>query len=114
MFCGGFFPSNNNTSAQRINNEETIVAMASIYNEAPSLFKTFPFPLPLPFFESALISERKAMLFSDFAPPPPVVLDFKSLNDRASSQILFLVNIISRSSSISRRDRASASTLRSP
>jgi hypothetical protein len=42
--------------------------IASIYNEAPSLFTTLPFPLPLPFFASALILERKAMLFSDFAP----------------------------------------------
>jgi hypothetical protein len=46
--------------------------------EAPSLFKTFPFALPLPFFASALISERKAMLFSDFA-PLPVVLDLNLL-----------------------------------
>jgi hypothetical protein len=51
---------------------------ASIYNEAPSLFTTVPFPLPLPFFASALISERKAMLFSDFA-PLPVVSDLNLL-----------------------------------
>jgi hypothetical protein len=57
-------------AVQHINNKETSIVIASTHDEAPSLFKTFPFRLPLPFFASALISKRKAMLFSDFAPLP--------------------------------------------
>jgi hypothetical protein len=79
-FSGGFFPlqQQGKRAVQRNVDEATSVTIASICDEAPSLFKTFPFQLPLPFFASALISERKAMLFSDFA-LLPVVSDLNPL-----------------------------------
>jgi hypothetical protein len=55
-----------------VQQQQTTIAL--IYFQLPSLFKTFPFVLPLSLFSRALISEWKAMLFSDFV-PLPVALD---------------------------------------